>query len=364
MTSAPGVTGVAWRDDYDEERGVKLGEGTYGTVYRGRSKATGELVAIKHVALDVADETYDEDLAFVRREFDLLTQLATHAHVVGLLGVYQTRRRVRIVLEHCDTTLREWIRSRSPMGVGDVWATFRQLLCGVAHCHAHGVAHRDLTPKNVLLKGGTVKLGDFGMGRRMAGISGAGAGAWLTPEVVTLWYRPPELLLGATTYGVEIDVWSCGCLLSEMITGLPLFPGESEIEMLFLIFRARGTPSTASRLCHLSCFRRDTFPQWSRAAAKERLREGHADAAIDAAGVELLEGLLACDPDARPTAQAALDAARLAEAEAPAPAPAEAEVEAAEAETAEAVETAEAADGATAAETAAEAGGSEAVECV
>ena len=114
----------------------------------------------------------------------------------------------------------------------------RQLLDGIAYCHDHRVLHRDLKPQNLLIDNkGCIKLADFGLARAF----GLPMRAY-THEVITLWYRAPEILLGGKTYDMAVDVWGLGCIFAEMLTKHPLFPGDSEIDQLFRIFRTLGTP--------------------------------------------------------------------------------------------------------------------------
>jgi serine/threonine protein kinase len=172
-----------------------------------------------------------------------------------------------------------------------------QLLLGVSFCHAHRVLHRDLKPQNLLINSmGQIKLADFGLARAF----GIPIRTY-THEVVTLWYRAPEILLGARQYACAVDVWSIGCIFAEMITRRPLFPGDSEIDELFRIFRVLGTPSeeTWPGVTRLPDFK-PTFPKW----ASQELQ--HCVPGLCERGADLLQQMLAYAPSSRISAKAAL----------------------------------------------------------
>ncbi|KAL4719084.1 hypothetical protein ACJJTC_004120 [Scirpophaga incertulas] len=175
-----------------------------------------------------------------------------------------------------------------------------QLLEGVAYCHAQRVLHRDLKPQNLLVDGaGGIKLADFGLARAF----GLPVRAY-THEVVTLWYRAPELLLGARLYSTAVDVWSLACIYAEMAAGRTLFPGDSEIDQLFRVFRALGTPGCggawagARRLPEF----RAAFPRW-RGAPPHALLPAAARACPAARA--LFDALLRYEPARRLSARAA-----------------------------------------------------------
>merc|ERR1711904_558357 len=135
----------------------------------------------------------------------------------------------------------------------------RQLLRGIECCHANRIIHRDLKPQNLLIDSKLrLKIADFGLARAYAVPIPK-----YTHEVVTIWYRAPEILLGSQLYSVPVDLWSVGCIMGEMATGAPLFAGDSEIDTIFRIFRKLGTPTEQiwPGLRELPDFK-PTFPKW------------------------------------------------------------------------------------------------------
>jgi len=175
----------------------------------------------------------------------------------------------------------------------------RQLLAGLAHCHARGVMHRDIKCANLLVNNaGELKVADFGLANRFT----PSASAPMTSRVVTLWYRPPELLLGATEYGVAVDLWSTGCILAELLAGKPIMPGQTEIEQLHKIFKLCGSPSedywAKAKLPDVTLFK----PQHP---YRRKIAETFKD--FPPTALELLDTLLAIEPSARGTAASALD---------------------------------------------------------
>jgi len=174
-----------------------------------------------------------------------------------------------------------------------------QLLKGMDFCHARGIMHRDLKPQNLLVdKRGILKLADFGLAR-----------AFMIPirqythEVVTLWYRAPEILLGQKTYAPAVDIWSIGTIFVEMVNQHPLWPGDSEIDELFRIFKTLGTPdeSVWPGVTTLPDYK-PHFPKWparSIASMVPRL-------ANDALAIDLLSRMLQFQPSKRISAKQAL----------------------------------------------------------
>merc|ERR1719203_2433249 len=175
-----------------------------------------------------------------------------------------------------------------------------QLWRGIEFCHANRVLHRDLKPQNLLIDAsGRLKIADFGLAR-----------AYTLPipmythEVVTVWYRPLEILLGSTHYSVPVDMWGVGCILAEMATGNPLFGGDSEIDTIFKIFQKLGTPTSEQwpGVADLPDFK-PTFPKW-KAKGWENIRNTKAQ--VGQVGIDLLEQLMVYDPKRRLSARRAL----------------------------------------------------------
>mmetsp|Transcript_4386 Transcript_4386/g.18665 ORF Transcript_4386/g.18665 Transcript_4386/m.18665 type:complete len:183 (-) Transcript_4386:1362-1910(-) len=157
--------------------------------------------------------------------------------------------------------------------------------------------HRDLKPQNILVSGDdTVKLADFGLGR----VFSLPVGKY-THEVVTLWYRAPEVLLGTRCYSTGVDVWSVGCILAEMVLGKPIFYGESELEQLLSIFRIMGTPSTTTWPTVQDLRDWHDYPQWKERSLAEVVPQ------LGAPGCDLLRKMLQLNPAQRISASAALN---------------------------------------------------------
>jgi cyclin-dependent kinase len=211
-----------------------------------------------------------------------------------------------LIFEHLDQDLHNYLAAAGKMGL-DILTTcsfLYQLLQGLACCHRAKIMHRDLKPQNLLLNlAGELKLADFGLARSCAIPIKA-----QTHEVVTLWYRPPDVMLGSNTYDCKVDMWGVGCIFAEMLTGTPLFSGNTVTEQLTRIFKLLGGPDR--RGC---AWDPSLHPLWASIApelpsqvltAPPCLRGFFAGLPDD--GVDLLEGLLQCDPRKRLSADAAL----------------------------------------------------------
>ncbi|CAG0879108.1 unnamed protein product [Cyprideis torosa] len=218
--------------DAYENLGI-IGEGSYGVVLKCRHKETGQMVAVKKF-LETEDDKLVKKIAL--REIRMLKKLQ-HENLVNLLEVFRRKRRLYLVFEYVDHTILEELEDH-PKGLDSsiVREYTWQILRGIDYIHSQNVIHRDIKPENLLVsKQGILKICDFGFARPLAT-----RGESCTDYVATRWYRAPELLVGDTKYGKEVDIWAVGCLFAEMLTGDPLFPGDSDIDQLFHIIRSRG----------------------------------------------------------------------------------------------------------------------------
>ena len=164
-----------------------------------------------------------------------------HENIVSLHDVIHTENKLMLVFEYMDKDLKKYMDSRGDRGQLDyvtIKSFMQQLLRGIAFCHDNRVLHRDLKPQNLLINTkGQLKLADFGLARAF----GIPVNTF-SNEVVTLWYRAPDVLLGSRTYNTSIDIWSAGCIMAEMYTGRPLFPGTTNDDQLQKIFLKQGGP--------------------------------------------------------------------------------------------------------------------------
>ncbi|KAI9666021.1 MAG: Cyclin-dependent kinase catalytic subunit [Bathelium mastoideum] len=295
----------------------KIGEGTYGVVYKARDLTTKDqrIVALKKIRLEAEDEGVPSTAI---REISLLKEM-NDPNIVRLLNiVHADGHKLYLVFEYLDLDLKKYMEALPvsqggrgkalPEGAGTALANLgmgplivkkflSQLISGTKYCHAHRVLHRDLKPQNLLIdKDGNLKLADFGLARAF----GVPLRTY-THEVVTLWYRSPEILLGGRQYSTGVDMWSVGCIFAEMCTRKPLFPGDSEIDEIFKIFRTLGTPSEEDwpGVTSFPDFK-PSFPKWQRNDLQTVVP------GLDEDGLDLLDALLVYDPANRISAKQAL----------------------------------------------------------
>ncbi|MED6205217.1 Cell division control protein 2 [Stylosanthes scabra] len=254
------------------EKVEKIGEGTYGVVYKARDRVTNETIALKKIRLEQEDEGVPSTAI---REISLLKEMH-HRNIVRLQDVVHSEKRLYLVFEYLDLDLKKHMDS-SPEFVKDprqVKMFLYQILCGIAYCHSHRVLHRDLKPQNLLIdrRTNSLKLADFGLARAFG--------------------------IPVRTFTHEV----LGCIFAEMVNRRPLFPGDSEIDELFKIFRIMGTPNedTWPGVTSLPDFK-STFPKWPPKELANVVPN------LDPAGLDLLSSMLCLDPSKRITARNAVE---------------------------------------------------------
>ncbi|CAM0884449.1 unnamed protein product [Alopecurus aequalis] len=279
----------------------KIGSGTYSNVYKAIEVESGAVVALKKVRVDGVGEA--ESARFMVREIALLRHLGAHDNIVSLHGLVTSRLATApslyLVFEYMDHDLTGLAAAAAASGarftLPQVKCYMKQLLSGIEHCHNKGVLHRDIKSSNLLVSDdGILKIADFGLATNFDPDNTRP----MTSQVITLWYRPPELLLGATHYSVGVDLWSVGCVFAELLLGEPIFPGRTEVEQLHKVFKLCGTPS--EDYWDKMKFPHPTFKPYERCIA-QRFKD------VAPSALSLLETLLSIDPDMRGTATDALN---------------------------------------------------------
>ncbi|KAJ3221068.1 TFIIH complex serine/threonine-protein kinase subunit kin28 [Clydaea vesicula] len=217
---------------------IKVGEGSYANVFLGTEIATGRQVAIKKIKLSNFKEGLDISAI---REIKILKELK-HQNIIELIEVFSSKTNINLVLEFLQCDLEMIIKNKNVVfSAADIKSWMLMTMRGIRHCHKNYYLHRDLKPNNLLLAhDGQLKLADFGLAKDFGDPFRP-----LTSNVVTRWYRAPELLLGAQSYGYSVDIWAIGCIFAELMLRTPYLAGETDIGQLQVIVRALGTPTEA-----------------------------------------------------------------------------------------------------------------------
>lgn len=252
-------------------------------------------MALKEINLDSEEGTPSTAI----REISLMKEL-DHENIVTLYDVIHTENKLTLVFEYMDKDLKKYMENHGNQNALDlkiVKSFMFQLLKGIMFCHDNRVLHRDLKPQNLLINHkGELKVGDFGLARAFGIPFNT-----FSNEVVTLWYRAPDVLLGSRAYTTSIDIWSAGCIFAEMCTGKPLFPGTNNDDQLTKIFRIMGTPNerTWPGVSQYTNYKNNWqifLPQDFRMMIPN----------LDSMGLNLVQSLLQMRPEARITARQAL----------------------------------------------------------
>ncbi|CAN7066008.1 unnamed protein product [Brassica oleracea var. botrytis] len=279
------------------EKLEKIGQGTYSSVYKARDLETNQIVALKKVRFAYMDP---DSVRFMAREIIILRRL-DHPNVMKLEGLITSgvSGSMYLIFEYMEHDL-SGLASTPGVKFSEpqIKCYMKQLLHGLEHCHSRSVLHRDIKGSNLLLdQNNNLKIGDFGL----ANFYGPHQKQPLTSRVVTLWYRPPELLLGSTDYGITVDMWSTGCILAELFNGKPIMPGRTEVEQLHKIFKLCGSPSE-------DYWKRSKLPDATIFKPQHPYKRCVAETfkSLPSSALALVEVLLAVEPDVRGTTAIAL----------------------------------------------------------
>ena len=281
------------------EKIEKIGSGTYGVVYKGFKKnkdGSKQIVAIKKMKIDLENEGIPSTAL---REITILRELE-HPNIVKLIDVVLNNSKLYLLFEFIECDLRKFLISykNNILSENLIKNFLFKILDAVAFCHSKKIIHRDLKPQNILVEkdGEIVKVADFGLARAFSIPIRP-----YTKEVLTLWYRAPELLLGINEYSTPVDIWSIGCIFAELVLRQPLFKGEYEIEQLFKIFHLLGTPDKDIWPDV------ESLPNYSKEFPKFKpLKLEKYFTSLDKNGIDLLKQMLKYDPNQRITAKQAL----------------------------------------------------------
>ncbi|XP_022092624.1 serine/threonine-protein kinase MAK-like [Acanthaster planci] len=270
----------------------QVGDGTYGSVILGKTD-NGEMVAIKKMK----KKYYSWDECMELREVKSLKKL-NHANIIKLKEVVREDNQLFFIFEYMKENLYQLMKDRDKLFPESVIRNIMfQILQGMAFIHKHGFFHRDMKPENLLCQGPElVKIADFGLARETR------SRPPYTDYVSTRWYRAPEVLLRSTNYSSPIDVWAIGCIMAELYTLRPLFPGNSEVDEIFKICSVLGTPKKDewSEGYKLAANMNFKFPQCVPVPLKTLIPNASNDA------LALMKDMLAWNPQKRPTIMQAL----------------------------------------------------------
>ncbi|GFY37708.1 cyclin-dependent kinase 9 [Trichonephila inaurata madagascariensis] len=292
------------------EKLAKIGQGTFGEVFKARHRNTRKIVALKKVLMENEKEGFP---ITALREIKIL-QLLKHENVVNLIEICRTKASAFnrskstffLVFDFCEHDLAGLLSNVNvKFSLGEIKMVMKQLLNGLYFIHSNKILHRDMKAANILItKSGVLKLADFGLARAFS-VSKNGQPNRYTNRVVTLWYRPPELLLGERNYGPPVDMWGAGCIMAEMWTRSPIMQGNTEQHQLTLISQLCGCINTDSfpGCDKLELYNKLELPKGQKRKVKERLK-AYVKCPF---ALDLLDKLLTLDPSKRIDSDSALN---------------------------------------------------------
>ena len=279
-----------------------IGHGTFGVVYRAKEEKTGEIFAIKRVF---------QDKKYKNRELEILKEL-NHPNVINLKHYFYTKTEkegkepeifLNCVMDYFPQTLSRILsvnfQSRKQLDPFIAKLYAYQMMLSLKYLHSKGIAHRDIKPQNILVEPKTnkIKVCDFGSAKKLI------QGQKSISYICSRFYRAPELIFGATDYTNQIDVWSMGCVISELVLGRPMFPGATTSDQLVEIIRILGTP-TKDDICSMNPhFKDHKFPD-VKPIPFEKLFKNRI---IPEHFLDLLSKLLVYNPQIRLTPEKALE---------------------------------------------------------
>jgi len=289
------------------EKIAKIGQGTFGEVFKARCRTDrSKIVALKKVLMENEKEGFP---ITALREIRIL-QLLNHDNIVNLIEICRQYSRHKttfyLVFDFCEHDLAGLLSNINvKFSLGEIKKVMQQMCEGLFFIHTNKIIHRDMKAANILItKTGTLKLADFGLARAIS-INKAGQANRYTNRVVTLWYRPPELLLGERNYGPAVDMWGAGCIMAEMWTRSPIMQGNTDQHQLTLIAQLCGaiSPEVWPNVESLDLFNRVEIPRGVKRRVKERLKPY----VKDQYACDLIDKLLTLDPSKRIDADSSLN---------------------------------------------------------